>query len=129
MTQETVCLFNKFGHCKFSTMCRQFHLNEICENVLCESQNCLKRHPRVCHFFNQYQRCKFGDFCLYLKDFEAVKSKLLIMENVMSEQENEIKILKQKVASMEENNLNIKLDIQKTLENAVKAAIQKVWFL
>ena len=66
MTQETVCLFNKFGHCKFSTRCRQFHLNEICENELCESQNCLKRHPRVCRFYNQYQRCKFGEFCSYL---------------------------------------------------------------
>ena len=138
MTQETVCLFNKFGHCKFSTRCRQFHLNEICENELCENQNCLKRHPRVCRFYNQYQRCKFGEFCSFLhqtkttsdkiveKDFEEVKSKLFIMENVISEQENEIKILGQKVASMEENNLNLQLDIQKTLENAVKVATKEL---
>ena len=138
MTQENVCLFNKFGHCKFSTKCRQFHVNEMCENKSCESQKCPKRHPRACHFFNQYQRCKFGEFCSYLhilksspvhlkeKDFEEVKTKLLDMEKVVSEQENELKILKQKVASLEENSLNLKVDIQKAIENAVKVTTKEL---
>ena len=36
-----------------------------CENQNCEMDTCSKRHPRICTYFQNYQRCKFGTFCAY----------------------------------------------------------------
>ena len=65
MAVVTVCNFNKFGYCRYRETCRNYHVNELCENVNCEMDTCDKRHPRICTFFQNYKRCKFGTFCAY----------------------------------------------------------------
>ena len=70
MALESLCLYNKFGHCKFSETCRKLHNKEICRNKTCEIQHCLKRHPRPCKYFQEYKRCKFGEFCSFSHDSE-----------------------------------------------------------
>ena len=51
MAMENICLYNKFGHCKYQETCRRQHLREICELPLCENKSCMRRHPRTCKFF------------------------------------------------------------------------------
>ena len=65
MAQQNVCRYHKFGHCKFSEKCRLMHINEICGNHECNIKLCNLRHPRVCNFFRDYNRCKFGQWCSF----------------------------------------------------------------
>ena len=65
MAVAEVCLFNKFGHCKYQATCRKRHINTICEKEDCEVENCCERHPRECNYYKVYNRCKFGSFCSF----------------------------------------------------------------
>ena len=65
MDVTEVCLFNKFGHCKYQTACRKRHINTICEKEKCEVDNCCERHPRECNYYREYKRCKFGSYCSF----------------------------------------------------------------
>ena len=58
---QIVCSFNKFGYCKFRNNCRKMHVNEHCENELCEIRTCRLRHPKPCRYFRDFRRCKFSN--------------------------------------------------------------------
>ena len=68
MAYEDLCLFNKFGYCKYLDTCRKRHTKEVCENSNCEVNKCGKRHPKPCRFYLEYGRCKFGEYCYYKHD-------------------------------------------------------------
>ena len=60
-----VCMFDKFGFCKWELKCQKSHLKETC--LLEESENksrCQKRHPRPCKF-TERGFCKYGDNCRF----------------------------------------------------------------
>ena len=86
MAAENVCQRNKYGFCKFRQVCRKQHITEKCENLNCEIENCLQRHPQECRYFRSYGRCKFSEFCFYehkvgdkttpRNEFEKVTAKL-----------------------------------------------------
>ena len=40
-------------------MCKNLHVDEICENSSCLITSCNRRHPRECRYFREYNRCKF----------------------------------------------------------------------
>ena len=89
MSAVTVCLHYKYGFCKHREHCWKEHLETKCESSKCDGRNCEKRHPRECRFYNDYGRCKFGEFCLYnhvdrndpvLEDLKLVKTKLEMVE-------------------------------------------------
>ena len=61
-----VCNYNKFGHCRFKGNCRKEHVDTICEANDCDMKTCNKRHPKACHYFSVFGRCKFGSFCDYV---------------------------------------------------------------
>ena len=63
MTGE-VCMFDKFGFCKWGTSCNKVHLKETCLLEECESRKCLKRHPRPCKFLTG-GCCKYGENCRF----------------------------------------------------------------
>ena len=64
MTGE-VCMFDKFGFCKWGTSCNKVHLKETCLLEECESRKCLKRHPRPCKFLTDRGCCKYGENCRF----------------------------------------------------------------
>ena len=94
MAGEFVCLFNKFGHCKYQYRCRKRHIGSICEEKKqCEKAKCQERHPRECNFYKEFVRCKFGEYCFFhhkpsvveacktfQKDLDDVKAKLETLE-------------------------------------------------
>ena len=91
-----ICLFNKFGHCKFQGTCRKRHIMNICEKEDCEVRKCLKRHPRECSYYREFKRCKFGSYCSFVhktskndqikelkKELNDVKSRLEKIEDLL----------------------------------------------
>ena len=93
MAIASICLHNKFGHCKFRETCRHPHNNEICEETNCEINKCSKRHPKSCRYFKDFNRCKFGDFCSFVhrelkndakeQELNEVKARLVNLENIV----------------------------------------------
>ena len=56
-----VCMFDKFGFCKWELKCQKIHLKETCLLEECENMSrCQKRHPRPCKF-TERGFCKYGD--------------------------------------------------------------------
>ena len=96
MTLSEVCLFYKFGHCKFQGTCRKRHIETICEKEGCDIQNCNERHPRECSFFRDYKRCKFGSFCSFKHEssedekVETLKKEISYMKTRVEKLENDI---------------------------------------
>ena len=102
MSEETICKFNKFGHCRFGSTCHKQHVIEKCDKKDCELRLCQLRHPAPCRYFSQYGRCKFGDFCSYdhieketdtdcIDGMEALKKELGFFKNHIKDIENTLK--------------------------------------
>ena len=89
-----ICLFNKFGHCKFQTTCRKRHVGKICKKDQCNIPSCSERHPRECTYYRDFGRCKFGTYC----SFRHRNSK----DEKIKELESELKNLKSKLEKFEE---------------------------
>ena len=128
MAVENVCYFNKFGHCKYTTTCRNLHLKEVCEERNCESSKCNKRHPRNCRFFEQYQMCKFGLYCSFKHvqridmnaEVESLKSNILKLEKEVNEKDTRVFILEEKVKEFENTINNLKLEMISSMKYATK---------
>ena len=83
MAAEHICRYNQTGYCKFKNLCRYRHIDEVCDVTDCENHECLKRHPRVCRYFQFRGYCKFSDHCAYahqerkeVKEIEILKRRL-----------------------------------------------------
>ena len=83
MAAEHICRYIQTGYCKFKNLCRYRHIEEVCDVTDCESHECLKRHPRVCRYFQFRGYCKFSDHCAYahqerkeVKEIEILKRRL-----------------------------------------------------
>ena len=103
MTVETISQFNKYCFCKFRVNCGRYHENQICEIENCEISKCSKRHPRQCIFYEQYRRCKFGDFCSYSHEVKELEAPLIIMESTY-----EIRNIRKEYESERSGNQNFK---------------------
>ena len=65
MAAQNICFFNKYGFCKYSERCRQYHEIRICEKLDCEIRECHLRHPKVCKFYRDLGFCKFSEWCKF----------------------------------------------------------------
>ena len=70
---QNVCVFNKYGYCKFKSNCRKQHILEICSNQKCEILRCSLRHPKICRYFRDFGMCKFGEWCLFRHELKVNK--------------------------------------------------------
>ena len=114
MTAPTICLFNKFGYCKFGERCRKHHIYKICEESSCEIFSCRQRHPKDCRYFRKFGRCKFspcafnhetvvhGNVCEDMrKEIKILSDKILALENVISCQNLQIEEMNTKIQNIE----------------------------
>ena len=83
MAVQTICSYNKLGHCKYGETCRNQHVNEMCENPECDVQTCNYRHPRECRWYREFCRCKFGDYCSYSHNKKKDNLDQLKMDNTV----------------------------------------------
>ena len=135
LSSQVVCLYNKFGHCKYSETCRKFHSKEICEKDDCEIKECVNRHPKSCKYFDEYRRCKFGEFCSFShKKQKTLKSdsftadllmRLAALEKKNDENESKIKVLNDDLNSIQEYNKNMEIQLTNALEKATKIAVRE----
>ena len=115
MASESICSYNKFGHCKYKETCMYRHEKTKCEKVNCEIEKCSHRHPRDCRFFLQFGRCKFGDYCSFnhsiLNKAEEKSIKAL---------ENNFENFKEEVLSTLEQQLNEKDTFKERIFNILE---------
>ena len=132
MATQNVCRYFKFGYCKYSEKCRIFHVKEECKNKSCEIRTCALRHPKICKFYRDYKRCKFGEWC-HLKHFdnhnlethtEEIMEKLDNLTKLISEKvalidnlAEKIRILEEKVLGNDENNDDDDTELNNTFVN------------
>ena len=107
MTTE-VCMFDKFGFCKWEANCKKVHLREKCLLEDCEKRKCQKRHPRQCKFFSEKGFCKFNDNCKFdHRPPKLIRDLVSRLEAVEKQNEKLLKVIeeqgKQIVAMGREN--------------------------
>ena len=62
---KALCLYFKFGYCKFLDNCRNRHVDVLCESENCPVYSCEKRHPKGCSYQRDYGTCKYLTYCKY----------------------------------------------------------------
>ena len=119
---ETICKHNQSGYCKYQAHCRKAHIMELCHKDKCDRITCLNRHPIVCKYYDNYGRCKFGDFCAYAhrNSFKAKDIDDKISE-VKKAQEQEIVKLKHEILLLKTQ----VDDLRKAVENKSKLLNEK----
>ena len=98
MSDETLCRFYQFGHCKFGETCQKFHIPDTCTNFPCLLEHCASRHPPLCKFFARFGKCKFEENCSFIHkntNSEITKTK------------EDIKILEKEIESLKAHNIQI----------------------
>ena len=121
MTAQNICRYFKFGFCKYLVKCRFQHIKEICENKDCNVKSCSLRHPKICSFYREYNRCKFGEWCLFKhvdenkNSDEEILSKIENLEKLIEQKDSLISILVEKVKFIEE-----KLAIHEATEDSTE---------
>ena len=74
------------------------HVTEVCDNPECELKTCNFRHPRICNYFRDYRRCKFGEYCSFrheennlakiISDNQRTTERLSDIERIIKEKDN-----------------------------------------
>ena len=94
MENDEVCLYSKFGYCKFKEKCKRKHFQQECDNLqdCSRIQDCDKRHPKICKKYGSENVCSFKCDCAYLhkksagcKERDLLKDKVASLENTVSE--------------------------------------------
>ena len=130
MAAPTLCLYNKFGYCKFSERCRKHHVNEICENTSCSISECRQRHPKICRYFDNYGRCKFFPCAfkhetrnsIIVNEERTFSENYKFIENEIKEKSRMIDELSTKICSLETkiSDLENKIGTLSTIEEKIK---------
>ena len=121
MGEGEVCIFQKFGFCKFQEKCIRVHFTQVCGSPSkCKDVTlCQKRHPKNCKSFSAGSGCKHGEKCAYrhnipihVEEHNEMKEKIVVLEKMVSE-------LNKKMTNKETEQV-------KQLDIVVKALIRKV---
>ena len=120
MDVNSICLYNKFGHCRYKDTCRHRHVSIICDTVNCNIALCDKRHPKICRYFLNYGRCKFNP-CSYshiLNDME--NEKVAKIQDCIADLKSEIYELKCMITSNSEKLNQMVVQFEKTSMDMTK---------
>ena len=156
MGVAAVCLYNKFGHCKYGHHCRLEHEDQLCSQKDCEIHKCRYRHPRRCTYFTQYGLCKFGAYCSYLhiannensivineevhNIIGKMKEKINAFETKLEEREFKVASLETEVNFLKDENMKLKIEVEKvidtmkkhteiTIKNTVDSVVKQLTFI
>ena len=99
MAAHSVCLFNKFGYCRYGELCKHKHLKEVCDKLDCEQKEvCQKRHPKHCRYYRDFGRCKFAEYCFF-RHKESFKLKHDQIESELEQLKRKVMMLEDKLES------------------------------
>ena len=126
---EEVCLYNKFGFCKFRESCRRQHCEETCKEEHCEDKNlCQKRHPKICRKFLSEKGCRFGSECSYKhlsscpspKQKDDLTVKVELLTSVVEQMAKKIILLETEVGELKKtprNPVNLIVELEDVSSN------------
>ena len=125
---ESLCKFNQSGFCKYKDHCRKQHVMDICPTSMCTNMTCLLRHPKVCKYFLNFRRCKFGESCAFLhgpekqtdaesireleQEIQHLKAKISQVETILSKLDK----IEDKIRTMEKSNVKNCEEIKEVIQ-------------
>ena len=108
------------------------HVNEICTENDCEVKSCLKRHPRLCRYYEKFHSCKFEDRCSFshkILDHRSelldLKAKVINLETMKAAQDEVIVNIQVKMALLEKENQDLKRKVMDIVDK-MKGLTEKV---
>ena len=128
---HAICVYYKFGHCKYGERCRLKHVSTICEEENCQILQCEKRHQKQSRYFTQFGKCKFNSYCSYLHvtntndavdkspmkyDILKLTEKVASLEVLIEEKESKLRSLETEFELFKEENEKQKLEIKSIVE-------------
>ena len=134
MANTVICLYHRYGFCKYKETCRHRHIDVVCDKHDCDHHICSKRHPRRCRYFQQFGRCKFGTYCAFLhiplhddrKDLEnevnSMKAQICSLEKLGSDRDSRLEALENKMKSIEDEIQKFGLEMKQMTSNIMKIA-------
>ena len=143
---HSVCPFDHRRFCKLQNDYLKRHFQEICSDINCHGESCLKRHPKNCIFFSTFGDCKFSEYCRYhhdhyngevqlkdnIEDVHKLKDEINQLKLDNKEKSKEIiseklatKHLLEKVIKIEEELQNHKL-VDKSKDNCIHELTSKI---
>ena len=142
--EEEVCVYHKYGFCRYKEKCLKKHLKQECKdlNHCPDKKICHKRNPKLCRRYAFEGSCIFEEKCDYLhKEKEMslgqnkLKERVEGLESVLKDKSSEEKIMLnaikelEKVVKAKSSEEKIMQSAIKELEKVVKAMSRKVIFL
>ena len=125
-----ICRRNKYGYCKYGDTCHFRHEKEICKDNKCNIFNCLKRHPKVCSWFQEYGRCKFMTYCKFkhpnINNFDEIVDKIEMNENKLDEINKMLKIIEKEEVEIKQKIEAYENEVEKRL-NMFEIKLNKVY--
>ena len=131
--ESVVCKHFQTGFCWFKEHRRKQHNKEICPNSQCTTKTCIKRHPRICKYFNTNNTCKFGEDCAYKhkltkekSDLNKLEAKVDILEKTVKAMAVKIEVLEDKLHNQnEESNSSSKIECEQCTYQANSTTVLK----
>ena len=123
-----VCLYHKFGFCKYKETCRNQHHQEECEALFaCKSINtCHTRHPKVCKRFSSEKGCRFeSKGCAYHHPDHSKPSVNTDLKEKVEAMEDKMKEMVQKIFNLETELKEMK-SIKRKTEIVIKEPEQNI---
>ena len=109
MDSAQVCRQFKYDFCRFQDLCRYEHVKEVCDDVECSVTLCRKRHPKLCIYFSEFNRCKFGSFCHFKHEAPQILPQCSHQDSLLL---SEIEKLKETITSLALENENLKKKVE-----------------
>ena len=94
MAVPQVCIYFKYGHCKYKNNCRNRHIEDLCDTDNCDGRACEKRHPKSCRYFEIFGRCKYNPCSFSHVAGSLVHDKLGKLESLIDVMKHKIDVLK-----------------------------------
>ena len=116
--EDEVCIFDKFGFCRFKSTCKRKHFDQKCEDLSsCKIfKSCMKRHPK-----NMYKVCSFQDVSRFGSTC-AYNNKEINSNTEDSEMKEKVKLLEAVVQKMFLNVIKLEAEVNE-LKNKIKKDI------
>ena len=124
---DILCKFNNMGYCKYQDKCSFKHPTDICVEVKCKEQKCIKRHPKKCRFFFLRGFCKFKNDCKFShKAFGSVEIKAVQTEIEKVKKENADLRQRNNTLEAELNDKKEKIDVLQEEVKDLNVKLSKV---
>ena len=113
MAVSQVCIYFKYGHCKYKNKCRNNHIEDLCDTDNCDGRSCDKRHPKACRYFEIFGRCKYNPCSYSHVAGSLVHDKLGNLESLINVMKHEIDVLKQSLKMNEEKTKKLEFQVSR----------------